>query len=410
MPADCEYIYSSFVDFIILAVITVFSLINVLIGIKRKRALNLVAGCIIPIWHVELWLHRFSDSISLLIIHENPGILFYSSFYNWKYYGVVECFLIAVYGALFIFGIVYRFRSKNLVNTKRDLKIKNFLVTAVRCFIAVTLIYTVIMTVNLIVYKDRAVSEATERIVTSEEKMINNIDRFMTTDKAKVIESAKSVFGEKNYLFYDDSLENYKADEKDIRYPFSVWIYAHSDENSDKLYMSTYFDLDDPFYRNDSLYIDYRCELKDGDINKNMKITDAPLPTDVIYEYNEDFCTVSFYYPNEKKIVFVYNESTGEFMLADTHIKYDKSIAPSKRYETQLKNALMNTSIMSDFDTAEIKITSIIQSSMTDSNVYKINVKFSDSGDFENYLDYSAYTVIVYMNGDEMNILSCEQH
>lgn len=70
----------------------------------------------------------------------------------------------------------------------------------------------------------------------------------------------------------------------------------------------------------------------------------------------------------------------------------------------------MNTSIMSDFDTAEIKITSIIQSSMTDSNVYKINVKFSDSGDFENYLDYSAYTVIVYMNGDEMNILSCEQH
>lgn len=95
-----------------------------------------------------------------------------------------------------------------------------------------------------------------------------------------------------------------------------------------------------------------------------MNITDAPLPADVIYEYNEDFCTVSFYYPND----------------------------------------------MSDYDTAEIKITSIIQSSMTDSNVYKINVKFSDSGDFENYLDYSAYTVIVYMNGDEMNILSCEQH
>lgn len=109
--------------------------------------------------------------------------------------------MIAVYGALFIFGIVYRFRSKNLVNTKRDLKIKNFLVTAVRCFIAVTLIYTVIMTVNLIVYKDRAVSEATERIVTAEEKMINNIDCFMSTDKAKVIESAKSVFGEKKLLF-----------------------------------------------------------------------------------------------------------------------------------------------------------------------------------------------------------------
>lgn len=311
--------FSEFWIFVAYALVFSFTLLNIILGFKKKKALNLISALFFGWISNGLFTYYFATAVYFICEKVNYADMFISrpSTTNLSdiiigWFATVSIIVIALIN---IAGLVIIVKTKWLKNTKKDLVLSKIVKTVLSVWIVVCVIFTVITGFKVYFRYQYFPKDFSNYVARYESTFINNIDRFITTDEDELKETFEEIFPEGSYEYITGNTPTYVGG----------YIFITADCPGDTT--NIYFDcnVNNPF----SIYYstsstENRYALTKSDIRQDMTIKDAPLPADISLYYNEESGAYEliFDYACEDDYVFLqftYDSETKSFNLTDSH-------------------------------------------------------------------------------------------
>lgn len=312
--------FSEFWIFVISAFIFTFTLFNIIIGFKKKKALNLVSALLFG------WLSNWSFSyyFATAIYYTNERVN-YADIFIYRpsvtnfYDTIVECTIIISIIVMSLFnvaGLVIIRKTKSLNNTKTDLVFSKTTTVLLSLWIMVCLLFTVITSFKVYSRYKFVPEDFKNYAIQYETTFLDNIDRFITTDENEIKRTVEEIFPKGSYEYITGNTASYTG-----------YTIISADCTGDTA--NIYFDcnVNNPFsifYSTSST--ENRYVLTKSDIRQDMTIQEAPLPADVYFTYDEEqnLCELNFDYACEDEYTFLrftYDPETQSFNLTDSHAR-----------------------------------------------------------------------------------------
>lgn len=314
-----DFCFSEFWIFVAYALVFAFTLLNIILGFKKKKALNLISALFFGWISNGLFTYYFATAVYFTFEKVNYADMFISrpSTTNLSdiiigWFATVSIIVIALIN---IAGLVIIVKTKWLKNTKKDLVLSKIVKTALSVWIVVCVIFTVITGFKVYFRYQYFPKDFSNYVAQYESTFINNIDRFITTDEDELKETFEEIFPEGSYEYITGNTPTYVGD--------YIFITADCSGDTTNIYLDC--NVNNPF----SIYYstsstENRYALTKSDIRQDMTIQDAPLPAGVSFTYDEEqnLCELKFDYACEDDYVFLqftYDSETKSFNLTDSH-------------------------------------------------------------------------------------------
>lgn len=312
--------FSEFWIFVISAFAFAFTLFNIIIGFKKKKALNLVSALLFG------WLSNWSFSyyFATAIYYTNERVN-YADIFIYRpsvtnfYDTIVECTIIIsiiVMSLINVAGLVIIRKTKSLNNTKTDLVFSKTTTVLLSLWIVVCILFTVITSFKVYSRYKFVPEDFKNYAIQYETTFLDNIDRFITTDENEIKRTVEDVFPEGSYRYYYGNTPSY----------FGGYMIIYVDCTDDVTYVSFDCNVNNPFsifYSTSST--ENRYVLTKSDIRQDMTIKEAPMPADVSFTYDKEqnLCELIFEYAGEEYtfLQFTYDFETQSFNLTDSHAR-----------------------------------------------------------------------------------------
>lgn len=276
-----DFCLSEFWVFVESIVAFAFTLFNIILGFKKKKALNLISALFFGWISNGLFTYYFATAVYFIFEKVNYADIFISrpSTTNLSdiIIGIFATVSIIVIALINIAGLVIIVKTKWLENTKKDLVMSKIVKTALSLWIVVCVIFTVITGFKVYLRYQYFSKDFSNNVAKYETTFLDNIDRFITTDEDELKKTFEEIFPEGSYEYITGNTPTYVGD----------YIFITADCTDDTT--SIYFDcnVNNPFsiYYSTSI-TENRCSLTTSDIRQDMTIKEAPLPADIFLYYS----------------------------------------------------------------------------------------------------------------------------
>lgn len=310
--------FSEFWVFVISAVSFSFTLFNIILGFKKKKALNLISALLfgwITNWQVSYY---FASAICYTYEKVNYADIFIcrpstTDLFD-RIIGIFIAISIIVIALINIAGLVIIVKTKWLENTKKDLVLSKIVKTALSVWIVVCVIFTVITVFKVDSRYKSVPADLSNDVIQYETTFLDNIDQFITTDEDELKITFDKIFPEGSYEYFAGNTASYNG--------YTI-IFAHCTGDTTNIDFDC--NVSNPFsiYYSTSI-TENRYALTKSDIRQDMTIKEAPLPAGVSFTYDEEqnLCELKFDYACEDDYVFLqftYDSETQSFNLTDSH-------------------------------------------------------------------------------------------
>lgn len=399
--STCEehfYIYTKFWDFVISFIIFEICFVNLFIGIRRKKFLNLMSGALFILYPLGLFAVNADNFAEYISEGKNPIEYFYSTAESSQAIDITAIILIII-AVSFVTGLVNIAKTLILKNSKFDLYAKKTATAAVALVMATSAVFTGYIAFSVNLQRENIIDTATQELQNADERFINNIDMFITDDDGKFKSALESTFDEGTYSYNSNKNES------------EIFVKA----NKIKIKSSIYIErkVTDPYAKYETNYINNLSKISDFKINSETKITDIPQPSEIFFEYSGDNCFFTFYFiPDNYNdwvytsitndyIMFIYDFDKKEFVPADSSL-YDYSLSADIT-QKQRKNAESCIAKQENIFEREhnfVKIYDITQCEESAiKNVYKVDCGycFCDNPDEMQFYDYDENRDMSYI-------------
>lgn len=318
--------FSEFWVFVASAVVYTFTLFNIILGFKKKKALNLVSALLFGWLSNFLFILCFVESIYCTCV--KVDFAYYFIYKPYTYTGDIDNIImettqivsIIVMALINIAGLVIIVKTRWLKNTKKDLVFSKIVKTALGFWIVVCVLFTAITGIDVNSRYKSVPEDFENNAIQYEATFLDNVDRFINIDEDEFERTLKEMFPEDSYVHYSDKGYPYHVGDTPI-------ITAYWDSTViNKIVIDFDCNVNNPFsifYSTSST--ENRYALTQSDIRQDMTINDAPLPADVSLYYNDesDAYEMIFEYANDEEeytfLQFTYDPETQSFNLTESH-------------------------------------------------------------------------------------------
>lgn len=312
--------FSEFWIFVISAFAFAFTLFNIIIGFKKKKALNLVSALLFGWLSNWSFSYYFATAVYFTCKKINYADIFIyrpsTTNFSDIIIGTFIIISIIVMALIDIAGLVIIVKTKWLENTKKDLVFSKTATVVLTLWIMFCVLFTAITGIK-VDYRYKSIPEDfSDYVIQYETTFLDNIDRFITTDENKLKKTFEEIFPQGSYEYITGNTASYTG-----------YTIISADCTGDTA--NIYFDcnVNNPFsifYSTSST--ENRYVLTKSDIRQDMTIQEAPLPADVYFTYDEEqnLCELNFDYACEDEYTFLrftYDPETQSFNLTDSHAR-----------------------------------------------------------------------------------------
>lgn len=326
-------------EYISLWSIIILFAINLLVGIFRKRLLNLTTSLIMLLWGIFIaffkddWyqgvfhvlingiIHPFKNSYVFDIYNPNYRLITFLKNNNAEHIFYIA---VAILIVIILTAMIISIKTKKLCNTKSDL----YVFKGLKIFAIILTVSAIAVTFpNSLVIREKVYNQAKEELTYINEKIINNLDLLFECDYKNPDDFNKyiyTIFSTDEITIVGEEGESYKyrskSDNIEIRLYYDLDYHCYNllvNYNED-----LFSDIDFYFVLNNDEYI---YQMEDYFNGSKTSVKDAPLCANLSIELNEKKPCISLTYENGDvchlyRLTFKYAD--GEF-IKDDYINSD---------------------------------------------------------------------------------------